>query len=101
MSAPVANPAKTCLGCGQTDDHPKHVHVQPDHSETAWHMDCHARANPPCEPCTMQIKDSPGVGAAHAEELRAHIVANDPYGAHVAAQQAVTDAVPSNTTGGE
>lgn len=71
MSAPVANPVKTCLGCGQNDDHPKHVVTLPDHSETTWHNDCHSRANPSCEICTHVVAHSDG---RQGDELRAHIV---------------------------
>lgn len=74
MSAPVANPVKTCLGCGQSDDHPKHVVTLPDHSEVAWHNDCHSRAHPPCEICAHVVTHSDG---RQGQELRDHIVGHN------------------------
>jgi hypothetical protein len=71
MTAPL--PVRTCLGCGQTDDHPRHVITMPDHSEVGWHMDCHTRANPPCEVCKSQIAGAKG---ATGHELREHLVNN-------------------------
>jgi hypothetical protein len=63
----------TCIGCGASDDHPKHVLVIDDtHNSVAWHMDCHTRAAVPCEVCAHQIADAAGVtGSA----LRDHLVA--------------------------
>lgn len=60
---------RNCLGCGQTDDHPRHV-IHLGETEAAWHMDCHARTNPPCEVCADQIREAEGL-TGHA--LRDHL----------------------------
>jgi len=70
----VQNPIGTCLGCRQTDDHPKHlVVVGPSHEHVSWHYDCHAIANPPCPLCVdvlaLREEDDNGIG----EEMRAHL----------------------------
>lgn len=62
---------RTCMGCGQTDDHPKHDAVQRDGSSAHWHFDCHARVDPPCESCAWQAKDANG---ATGEAMQAHIL---------------------------
>lgn len=61
---------RTCIGCGQTDNHPKHRIALGDGNEAAWHMDCHARSGDGCESCAAQKE-----GAEHlvGEEFRAHI----------------------------
>jgi hypothetical protein len=66
----------TCIGCGQTDDHPHHRVALPGGEEVVWHNDCHARANPPCPICTA-VTDSHG-DTLKGEALRAFIVAADP-----------------------
>jgi hypothetical protein len=66
MSLPVRN----CLACGQVDTDPRHVITLPDHSEVGYHMDCHARMNPPCEACVAQTETAQGVtGDAFREHL--------------------------------
>jgi hypothetical protein len=60
---------RTCLGCGQTDDHPRHVVYLPDGNEVNWHMDCHRIATG-CEVCTSQTAGAEGV---IGDELRAHL----------------------------
>jgi len=67
-------PVRSCLACGQVDDHPRHVITLPDHSEVTYHMDCHARMNPPCEICTAQTETATGVTG---DELRAHITSSE------------------------
>lgn len=38
------NPIRSCLGCGQEDDHPRHqVVIPPDMTSVYWHYDCHAQ----------------------------------------------------------
>lgn len=61
---------RTCVGCGQTDDHPRHVIATSDGNSVNWHMDCHAASDAGCESCAAQ-KD----GAAHlvGDEFRAHV----------------------------
>ena len=68
------NPLRTCIGCEQVDDHPRHVIVLPDGSEVGWHMDCHSLATG-CEVCTEQTRGAVG---AKGDELRAHLVAQPP-----------------------
>lgn len=76
---------RTCFVCGQADDHPMHHSVLPDGSSAYAHMDCHARQDPPCGPCKA-VTDSHG-GTLTGNELRQHIVANDPAGKWIADQQ--------------
>lgn len=62
----------TCLGCGQDDDHPKHVVViTADHESVAFHMDCHSRFSNPCDICTSQIA---GANGATGEALRNYLI---------------------------
>jgi hypothetical protein len=67
---PVA-PQRICVGCKQTDDHPRHVEVI-DAAGTAvpWHMDCHALITG-CETCTAQTA---GADGATGDALRTHII---------------------------
>lgn len=64
---------RLCIGCGQSDDHPRHVIVggQP------WHMDCHVLATD-CEVCAEQLVKC-GTSAASdgiiGDELRERLVA--------------------------
>jgi flavoprotein len=78
----MAHPIRNCLACGQVDDHPRDHVVLPDGSSAYWHMDCHARATG-CQPC-QDVLDHAGV--KQGDELRSHIVANDPAGAAKAAR---------------
>lgn len=68
---------RTCVGCGQTDDHPKHVLVVDGvtHESVAWHMDCHRLSDAGCLPCADQTAGAEDLKGA---ELREHIVANTP-----------------------
>jgi hypothetical protein len=63
---------RVCIGCGQTDDHPRHVVVVGDGSEVPWHMDCHALTG--CEVCSSQIANADG---AKGDELRLHLTTKD------------------------
>jgi hypothetical protein len=47
---PEGKAVRLCIGCGQTDDHPRHVTT----GQQPWHMDCHAMATG-CEVCTAQL----------------------------------------------
>lgn len=67
MTAPV----RSCLACGQTDDHPRHMVVLSDGSEAFWHMDCHSRISPPCSVCAEVISGADGVTG---DALRSHIL---------------------------
>jgi hypothetical protein len=62
---------RNCMGCGQTDDHPRHHAVQPDGSSAYFHLDCHARLDPPCEVCSRQVAGSSG---ATGSAMQAHII---------------------------
>jgi hypothetical protein len=70
----MANPVRTCIGCEQTDDHPRHVVAHPDGSTVTWHMDCHAIASG-CDVCRDQTAAANGV---KGDELRAHLVTTGP-----------------------
>lgn len=67
-----ASLVRGCDGCGQTDDHPRHVVSggSPDGTlvVTARHMDCCASEG--CTVCAAQL-----AGAEHlrGDELRAHL----------------------------
>lgn len=63
---------RNCIGCGQEDDHPRHIVVNVDGSESPWHHDCHARSTG--NAVSKAIADSGLTG----DELRQHIVENDP-----------------------
>jgi hypothetical protein len=68
-------PVRTCVGCGQTDDHPKHIIVSASslgaaETESAFHMDCHTRVTPPCDVCASQIQ---GAHGAQGDALRSHL----------------------------
>jgi hypothetical protein len=60
---------RTCIGCGQTDDHPRHVIAVSDGSEVTWHFDCH-RIAVNCESCTAQTK---GAEKLRGDKLREHL----------------------------
>lgn len=57
---------RLCIGCGQADDHPRHV-IQ---GQQPWHMDCHAAATG-CATCTRQLDGAQGVTG---DELRTHLL---------------------------
>jgi hypothetical protein len=104
MTQAIANPVTTCVGCGQTDDHPKHIDVRDDgqHTDVRWHMDCHAAANPPCPTCTSIMEA--GATGKTGEDLRAHIQAGGADHASTDAMLAAAapqDAVPADAQGGE
>jgi len=62
----------TCIGCGQTDDHPHHVTVvNAQHDSVSWHFDCHSASSAACESCARQLEGSNG---AKGEALRAHLI---------------------------
>lgn len=65
----MAGRIRGCVGCGQEDDHPRHVIAQGDTS-VPWHMDCHAATG--CEVCRQQIA---GADGAQGDELRTHLIA--------------------------
>jgi hypothetical protein len=61
---------RTCIGCEQTDDHPKHVIALSDGNEVAWHNDCHAIATG-CAVCAATAGSADGL---KGDKLREHIV---------------------------
>ncbi len=66
------NVTTTCIGCGQADDHPKHVVVvNAAHDSVAFHMDCHAASSVACEVCASQIANAAG---AKGDALRTHLI---------------------------
>jgi hypothetical protein len=69
----MVNPIRVCIGCTQSDDHPRHVVGLPDGSDVYWHMDCHALATG-CEVCAAQISGADGV---IGDELRVHLTTKD------------------------
>lgn len=71
---------RNCLGCGQVDDHPRHVIALSDGSDACWHNDCHARSSVRCAICQAVVDSA---GDLKGDELRAHLLDNDP-GAPVA-----------------
>jgi hypothetical protein len=73
---------RTCLGCQQTDDHPRHVIALQDGSEVGWHMDCHATTG--CESCRAQNE---GAEQLTGDAFRAHVVSlGDDFHASLADQ---------------
>lgn len=63
---------RNCIACGQKDDHPRHVTDFGD-----WHLDCHARSREGCELCEAATDSHDGLTG---DELRSHLVENDPAG---------------------
>lgn len=59
---------RSCIACGQDDDHPRHVTATPAGSVPV-HMDCHAAMG--CEVCAQQIG---GADGAQGDELRTHLL---------------------------
>lgn len=77
MSEESTTFVRSCIGCSQADDHPRHVIATPDptspggHIDVAWHMDCHKIVTN-CAVCTDQLA---GAENLKGDELRAHLVA--------------------------
>ncbi len=64
---------RTCVGCTQTDTHPRHdviIQIAPELQVASWHLDCHALVTG-CESCIGQTVGSDG---KTGEDMRAHIV---------------------------
>lgn len=70
----MTNPTRTCIGCTQTDDHPRHVLDTGTGDQVTWHMDCHELATG-CEVCKEQIAASKGAKGA---KLREHLLKTGP-----------------------
>jgi hypothetical protein len=74
----MSNPVRTCIGCAQSDDHPRHVIATGDGAAVTWHMDCHAIASD-CDICKAQLADVGGVKKnPKGDALRAHLVTTGP-----------------------
>lgn len=68
-------PTRTCIGCTQSDTHPRHdviVQLAPEYVEVSWHLDCHAIAG--CESCAAQTA---GANGATGDAMRAHVIAQN------------------------
>jgi hypothetical protein len=63
----MAGQIRLCIGCGQRDDHPRHV----IHKQQPWHMDCHVLSTG-CATCKRQITGAEG---KTGDELREHLMA--------------------------
>lgn len=64
-------PQRTCIACGQTDDHPRHsVQIDPERWAD-FHLDCHARMDPPCRECASRVEGADGKTGA---QLLAHLL---------------------------
>ncbi len=64
---------RTCVGCTQTDTHPRHdviIQLAPELQVASFHLDCHALIAG-CESCAQQVAGSNGVTG---EAMRNHIV---------------------------
>lgn len=80
----MAGLMRTCIGCEQTDDHPRHVISLADGSEVNWHQDCHALATG-CVACTATVGTAEGL---KGDALREHIASG---GAEAAVAAALAD----------
>lgn len=73
----MSNPVRTCLGCAQTDDHPRHEIAGPG-GVVGYHMDCCAIARD-CEICKAQLDGVGGVaGNPKGDKLRKYLVSTGP-----------------------
>lgn len=57
------------IGCGRTDDHPRHVIENPGGEDITVHKDCHAAAG--CVSCRAEIQ---GADGAIGQEMLDHIL---------------------------
>lgn len=65
-------PVRGCTGCGQRDDHPRHVVDTGDPTvDVVWHKDCHANSG--CESCAAELE---GAKNATGAKLLDHILKN-------------------------
>lgn len=63
---------RLCIGCGQTDDHPRHIIVlEGGEKEVGYHMDCHV-AQTGCELCATSL--APIADGTTGDALRAELV---------------------------
>lgn len=69
----AALPIRLCVGCKQSDDHPRHdeiIQIAPELIEASWHLDCCALIKK-CESCAARIVGAEG---KTGNEMRSHIV---------------------------
>lgn len=85
---------RTCIVCGQEDDHPRHVIALPDGNTALYHHDCHARLTG--DPVSKAVAECGLTG----DELRKHIQDNDPGGAYLrSVQQSEEQPVDAQSNG--
>lgn len=65
----AGRPVRTCIGCMQSDDHPRHV-IDVGDGEVTWHFDCHAAAG--CESCAPVAKKAKGTGEQMLATILGH-----------------------------
>lgn len=66
---------RTCVGCSQTDDHPRHdeiLQLAPELIVASWHKDCCAIIKN-CELCRTETA---GADGKTGDDMRAHVVAH-------------------------
>jgi hypothetical protein len=66
----MSNPVRPCLGCGQSDDHPRHVIDLDGQNVANWHHDCHSVITN-CELCAPIVKGAKG---KTGDDLRNYII---------------------------
>lgn len=71
----AGEPVRLCVGCGQRDDHPRHViYMKGNPGGALWHHDCHVLATG-CESCARKLalvgtdESADGVKGAELREL--------------------------------
>lgn len=90
----MSNPVRTCIGCVQSDDHPRHVIATSDGASLGYHMDCHVIATG-CEVCKAQLEGVGGIeGNPKGDALRAHLLTTGP-GAYQSGWTAPADPEPA------
>lgn len=76
VPAEVGAYISTCIGCTQTDNHPKILVVGQGEADVRWHHDCYVIAKAPgWEDYAALIE---GANGATGHALREHIWANTP-----------------------
>lgn len=74
----MSNPVRTCIGCAQTDDHPRCLWATPDGALVGWHMDCHVIATD-CAICKAQLEGVGGIKQnPKGDALRKHLLTTSP-----------------------
>lgn len=66
-------PQRLCVGCRQTDDHPRHdevLQVQPEMVVASWHLDCCALIKG-CVSCAEQVE---GADGKTGQAMREHVI---------------------------